>query len=822
MDNYQYASGCSSEADGTFSSTLPNDPFGLGEPFQDGNFTHLAAALSTAQTGNLDEDNYMAARPLFDDLSNNSTTVSSPTTPGTPLPLPKLGNRFSREVIRTLKAWLAAHQNHPYPKEEDMVVLQQRTGLNQAQLANWFANARRRGKAHTPKPALSHAQSFSTSPVDIIPRPGTPAVQQDPRIKNPLQRWVDSPPEHEPADVGDIARAIASSSRDNRHTSTVEGYNYASKDPWCSPYASASSAGTSHSSEFSARHSSGSQSSLKIRRPARRKRVSRRRPVDTDLRLGVHEPYQCTFCTESFKTKHDWQRHEKSLHLPLEQWVCALNGPRAQKADSAELCCVFCGQVAPDDTHIETHHYTSCQDRDLEERIFHRKDHLVQHLRLVHDAKFESWSMKPWMIPMPNIKSRCGFCNLEMTTWSERTDHLADHFKLGATMALWKGDWGFDATTIAQVENAVVPYLNEWERISLVPTRASDPPWGSPPNAYELLKVEIEFFMQNFIDRHGNLPSNDAIQLEACRIIFAAEALPTADDSHLQRNQGESWLRDLIMSSADLTRRARYGPIRTSLESRHSPLRINGKDSLFQQCPLESSLRAFVVEQHMLGAPTNDGQLQTHMCDIVRGMERASDTPSDIFANWVVKGIYSSPSWMSSFKQRAGIYEPTDALGSGSDAQAALEWLSLANFPTTAGTFQEADFPADNSTTAVGRDLPNVTGKLAADLISPTTDFSMYVPPKGLLPDDFNFFRVFESDIKRWVAATMSPRNPNCHIPPDEEIQHQARWIMYGGDDAWNQTPADYSEWLWRFKRDMGIPNEEHPSNNAAMVTQPQ
>lgn len=28
---------------------------------------------------------------------------------------------------------------------------------------------------------------------------------------------------------------------------------------------------------------------------------------------------------------------------------------------------------------------------------------------------------------------------------------------------------------------------------------------------------------------------------------------------------------------------------------------------------------------------------------------------------------------------------------------------------------------------------------------------------------------------------------------------------MYGGDDTWNQTPADYSEWLWRFKRDVGI-----------------
>lgn len=154
-------------------------------------------------------------------------------------------------------------------------------------------------------------------------------------------------------------------------------------------------------------------------------------------------PYQCTFCTEVFRTKYDWQRHEKSLHLPLEQWVCALHGPRAARKDIPELCCVFCGEVAPDDAHIESHHYTACQERELEERTFHRKDHLVQHLRLVHNAKFEQWSMLHWMLPMPNIESRCGFCSATMSTWMDRADHLADHFKSGSTMADWKGDWGF-------------------------------------------------------------------------------------------------------------------------------------------------------------------------------------------------------------------------------------------------------------------------------------------------------------------------------------------------------------------------------------------
>lgn len=120
--------------------------------------------------------------------------------------------------------------------------------------------------------------------------------------------------------------------------------------------------------------------------------------------------------------------------------------------------------------------------------------------------------------------------------------------------------------------------LIELERISLVPTRASDPPWGSPPNAYELLKAEIDFFIQNYIDRHGKLPTNDAIQLEACRVIFAAEARPIADEHDNPHIHGESWLRDLVMCSPDLTRQAKFGPIRTSIESRHSPLKINGEN----------------------------------------------------------------------------------------------------------------------------------------------------------------------------------------------------------------------------------------------------
>lgn len=176
-------------------------------------FNALTQALSMPHTATGNQDDFwLGLEPAAHDLSNNSTTVSSPMTPitpGTPITRPKLGSRFSRDVIRTLKNWLAVHNQHPYPNEDEMAALQTRTGLNKAQLTNWFANARRRGKVQAVRPASPQVHHNQSGPIDIIQRPGTPAVRQGPNHKDPLQRWVDSPPEHEPASAQDIARAMA-------------------------------------------------------------------------------------------------------------------------------------------------------------------------------------------------------------------------------------------------------------------------------------------------------------------------------------------------------------------------------------------------------------------------------------------------------------------------------------------------------------------------------------------------------------------------------------------------------------------------------------
>ena len=149
------------------------------------------------------------ALKLGDGLQSLLDSTASGETAIPVAPMPKAGGRFSREVVRMLRNWLTAHKARPYPTNEEMEMLQQRTGLNKTQIANWFANARRRGKL--PRPPSPHSSpNNSGRPVEIAPRPGTPAPMPHIRSMNPMERWQSSPPEHEPAAASAIARAVES------------------------------------------------------------------------------------------------------------------------------------------------------------------------------------------------------------------------------------------------------------------------------------------------------------------------------------------------------------------------------------------------------------------------------------------------------------------------------------------------------------------------------------------------------------------------------------------------------------------------------------
>lgn len=371
----------------------------------------------------------------------------------------KVGARFSREALRILRNWLLSNHHHPYLNNEEKENLARQTGLSKTQISNWVANARRRGKVRTPS---SGSSSPYRRPNGInIPRSVTPATRE----MSPMERWQHSPPDQEPAAINDIATAALSSDfmgglGPSLASHDVEDQVVGSVDQ----LSSASSSKTPNSSKGSfasaySHVSRGSLESLTSLRSRGRRRRRRQIPkaVDISTILPPIHTYQCTFCTETFKTKHDWQRHEKSLHLSLERWICTPDGPIQFCAERNCLACVYCGSKNPSLDHAEQHNDFVCTDRSLNGKTFYRKDHLRQHLNIVHGAQFQKWPMNAWKAPTPKVRSRCGFCGILMNSWDSRVEHLAQHFKSGKSMAHWKGDWGFAEDVLKVVENGMPP-----------------------------------------------------------------------------------------------------------------------------------------------------------------------------------------------------------------------------------------------------------------------------------------------------------------------------------------------------------------------------
>lgn len=215
-----------------------------------------------------------------------------------------------------------------------------------------------------------------------------------------MERWKHSPPENEPAPMQIIAQNVehfdfpeptssSSSMSYNKEPSNDSTGSFsvfrapstASFETGFTAVSSGSLGSMNSAYSHSSRHSLGSLNSLKSKERRRRRRLPTRAPK-FDHADGARM-FQCTFCTDCFKSKYDWARHEKSLHLSLEKWICAPLGEVVTCSASGERKCVFCDEVEPSKEHLEMHDQPTCQQKGLESRTFYRKDHLRQHLRLM-------------------------------------------------------------------------------------------------------------------------------------------------------------------------------------------------------------------------------------------------------------------------------------------------------------------------------------------------------------------------------------------------------------------------------------------------------
>ena len=385
------------------------------------------------------------------------------------------------------------------------------------------------------------------------------------------------------------------------------------------------------------------------------------------------------------------------------------------------------------------------------------------------------------------------------------------------------------------------------ERTSPLPYVASQPAPESPRNAYELLKLELSYFDINHRDSHGRPPTDEEMMVEGCRIIFASETLS------LQGIATQvSWLRDLVMDSEEFMHKARFGPLRNAAENRLAILKINGKDNLFESCPMESQLHDFVKDKKMLGLTAMDNELQEEACRIVGRVEEVSTHPSDIVANWLLRLIRSSTTWLAPFRRRASLPRSEDV------QDEIIRSTDPTNIDSTIHSYTRlerelADFlklqrisglePSDEDLQRKARiiiyEFDDGWNQTAADNVAWLAAFKNRHPPDGSSPpagststfslqttdptsgfssthspmvtkppheqiqshgpfvshrrdangnisrttpfflNDANCYRRLERELSRWAVMTMSPNNPNQHVPSDIELQHQARWILY-------------------------------------------
>ncbi|KAG7106188.1 Homeobox protein 4 like [Verticillium longisporum] len=719
----------------------------------------------------------------------------------------KVGTRFSTRALRVLRNWFAAHEDHPYPRTGDMESLQTQTGLNKLQVSTWLANTRRRTKSRVPvRPTSPSVLSTPNLEAMAIPtsRPSELVDQMD-----PLGRWQNSPPEDEAADATAILKAISGypdASAQPSHPVPVR----AQPSVW-GEWSSASSAGTSQSSNSSggSAYSHGSASSraqsrdlARYTKHARRRNRRATQSATTRAKLSqLPRKFQCTFCTESFAQKHGWQRHEKTMHLSLERWECSPEGPYTRDDDGHQAC-VYCSQPEPDEGHMQTHSFEVCMDRLPEERSFYRKDHLIQHLKAVHHVKFDPTLMEHWKQTIQNIKSSCGFCGLLMTSWTERADHLADHFKSGATMAQWLGDWGFDDDVVQMVQNSIPPYLIEFERTSPWPFTTDRGPPATPANAFELIKIELDYFA-SCLDEKNLPPSQEVLQYESCCVIVGSEMLSPSQNT---LNTPRSWLRDLLMSDEHVARRARNTPLASIVKNRATELRINSKADIFDSCSLEEKLQLFMAQNRGYESPVDDADLQRGACQVVRDADAQSRQPSELFVSFLTGLINNSPHWMAPFRQR-----------SEANALRASRGIHLGELGFHAPHHRELQDQIDQSRNATLGTLTEPVFGLDEPIDQELSGQELPAELPG--PQRFTFLSTdtyywgLRRELSRFVAMSISPRNPGCHIPTDEELQNQARWIMFDSDDTWNQTPADNAEWLLHFKRNNGLASGDEASN---------
>ncbi|KAK4079100.1 transcriptional regulator family: Homeodomain [Trichoderma harzianum] len=422
------------------------------------------------------------------------------------------GNNSNRPITRhswsstqLLKQWYTSNSTWPYPSAAEKEELSRQSGLSVRQVSQWFVNTRRRDAERQ----SSESSDTNINPVSLSLPGSFDATQEQADNVEATNRLRHS------SSSGAIPQLIGQDA--------LIGID--SQDEALPSYL---------------RDSDDGSDRRRNSRPGWRHKSTKGSTEDGNPRI-----YQCTFCTDTFKSRYDWTRHEATLHLALERWSCLPAGPKRWDLGAAAPKCSLCDSSDTTDAHLESHHISDCIMKPQALRTFHRKDHLLQHLRLAHGIDKMIPSMHSWKSKISEVKSRCGFCGETFSLWSDRNDHLVDHFRRGKSMKDWKGDRGLEPSVAMLVQSAMPPYLIGAESLDLEPFSASkgvlkktlsSPEKQNPPNVFEVLTARLGDFVVS-ARANGDIINCDILRRQARIILFG-------DDDPLNQTPADNdqWL----------------------------------------------------------------------------------------------------------------------------------------------------------------------------------------------------------------------------------------------------------------------------------------
>lgn len=210
------------------------------------------------------------------------------------------------------------------------------------------------------------------------------------------------------------------------------------------------------------------------------------------------------------------------------------------------------------------------------------------------------------------------------------------------------------------------------------------------------------------------------------------------------------WFRDLLMLSGSQPELPMTQTQETSWAQKLEKITIQaakGNNLDSITCSKQRALKAFVNAKQNLGLTPTNSELQEKACQILDDTEHQSSYECKAAVDWFKYLITASTDWLEEFRRKVGL---------------------------------------PRSVEMAFEDIRSTDEK--------TIDYSIY-----------NYGRL-EKELVDFVHAQRAAGL----VTTDADLQRQARLIIYGNDDPWNQTLADDPKQLLNFKRLNGLAPRDH------------